>query len=109
MEFSLFCNYYSYVIGAHFPMWFTCTCHKPDILEKLKEIKEPADGKSVFVRRVLLALHFGDCRLSYRGGGTVVFDGHEFSSTPDGESVLIRFDDECKFTVTPADVISYLD
>lgn len=109
MEFSLLCNYYSYVMGAHFPVWFTCTCLKPDILEKMKEIQTPADGKSVFAQRVLMALRYGDCRLSYRGGGAVVFEGHEFSASPDGESVKIRFDDDCQYTVTPADVISYTE
>ena len=107
MEFSLYCNYYSYVMGAQFPMWFSCTCLKPEHLAKMKEM-QAAEGQSLFVQRALYALHYGDCRLSYRGGGSVVFDGHEFTSAAEGENVRIRFDDECQFVLTSGDAILYV-
>jgi len=109
MEFSLVCDYYSYAIGASFKVWFSCTCVGPDFTDKLKKINTPKDGLSVFQQRVIFSLQNGDCRISHRGSGIIIFDEHEFLTTPEGTGIRITLNDECSFLVEEKDVISYIE
>lgn len=109
MEFSVFCDYHSYLIGSDFKMWFSCSCLRPDRVEEMKKLQPPADGSlEPWQQRVLFALHWGDCRLSHMGSGGIVFDGHEFIASAEGkDSVKVKFNDDCIFTVRREDVIEY--
>ncbi len=88
-------------------MWFSCSCLRPELLEKLNKITpEAGEQLSLWQKKVLFALHWGDCRLSYRGSGKIVFDGHEFLCKAEGtDKVTVTFSEDCVFTVKEADLI----